>query len=852
MNIIKTKIIGDTITPVDKGYVIENQVNQYAIEFDFDETWDFEEKYCIFQDEFEKQTFKRPILNNQVIVPSELLNGRITIQVYGQNIEDNVITNRQPSLKYVFSILNSLPANASEEQDVPTPTQWELYIEQIESIVDDMCDQFQEVKTQVELNTEDIGKAQQDIENLQDRATTDEGLIQANSTEITNIKRNYSLITETGNKVELSIDSNYLMTLTLKDKNGNILSTATLDFPIESAIVNATYNNTTKEITFTLQNGNTLVVPIGDIISGLASQSDLEALANRVSTIEGDYLTSTDKTELQQSITDLDHEIELEQQAQDNSIQALQQENQRLSRIVEGLPTKNGSGTNFLLTDMVKANVKEYELLGDIETLKYNITIPSNQNIYINGTATAYGVGGDNTGVAIPIQQNTTYTIKATSSLARYRVGTTTDYSSSGGSLNNGQIKDNTSSEITINNTTDNYLIINATDLSKLNVIVDSVSPTYSQDIEVVTGNQEINVFGKNLFKCIASDINLNGLTPVVASDGSLNCSGTISSTWSNLTEMVDIFLPAGTYTFSLSKTYPFRCVIRAFHNKVQEGVETNYTNIEIASGNTSRTITLDEDVYHLRFYITGVTQDSGVNQNFKIQLEESNSATSYEKFTQQTKPISLGNIELCKIGDYQDRIYKSNDKWYLEKNIGNVVLNGTQTITQINTEKTNTTRIMYRDLIVGKSADNSVKCNYLDSILNWNEDIEGIFINNNDLVFRINKTIIGETTNSVNEWLSNHNLIVYYIKTTPTTTEITDTSLISQLEAVLDIILNINNTIITNGELPTIIDITGYVDIMSLISTQDSRSVQEETRKGGDNSIEPIEEPIETKEEER
>ena len=372
MKIIKTKVIGDTITPIEQGYVIENQVNQYAIEFDFDETWNFQEKYCIFQDEFEEQTFKRPILANQVIVPGELLNGRITIQIYGQNIEDDVITNRQPSLKYVFSILNSLPTNANEEEDTPTPTQWELYIEQIEGIVDNMCEQFQEIKAQVELNTEDIGNLQTDVGNLQDRATHDEELIETNrqnistnATEISNIKRDYSLITETGNKLSISIDSNYIMTITLKDKNNNILSSASVDFPIESAIVNASYNNSTKEITFTLQNGNTLVVPIGDIISGLASQSDLEALANRVQTIENDYLTSADKTELQQSITDLDNEIELEQQAQDNNILALQNENERLSRIVSGLPTKSANGTSFVLNDVVKANIKDYELRGN-------------------------------------------------------------------------------------------------------------------------------------------------------------------------------------------------------------------------------------------------------------------------------------------------------------------------------------------------------------------------------------------------------------------------------------------------------------------------------------------------------
>lgn len=35
-----------------------------------------------------------------------------------------------------------------------------------------------------------------------------------------------------------------------------------------------------------------------------------------------------------------------------------------------------------------------------------------------------------------------------------------------------------------------------------------------------------------------------------------------------------------------------------------------------------------------------------------------------------QTQLLSLGSIELAKIGDYQDKIYKNNSKWYLEKNI--------------------------------------------------------------------------------------------------------------------------------------------------------------------------------------
>ena len=43
-----------------------------------------------------------------------------------------------------------------------------------------------------------------------------------------------------------------------------------------------------------------------------------------------------------------------------------------------------------------------------------------------------------------------------------------------------------------------------------------------------------------------------------------------------------------------------------------------------------------------------------------------------------KTYEISLGNIELCKIGDYQDYIYKNNNKWYLHKEIGKIDLTGT------------------------------------------------------------------------------------------------------------------------------------------------------------------------------
>lgn len=53
--------------------------------------------------------------------------------------------------------------------------------------------------------------------------------------------------------------------------------------------------------------------------------------------------------------------------------------------------------------------------------------------------------------------------------------------------------------------------------------------------------------------------------------------------------------------------------------------------------------------------------------------------ATPYIPHQEQTYPLSLGNIELCKIGDYQDTIYGKPDNWFLKKKIGKGEINGTE-----------------------------------------------------------------------------------------------------------------------------------------------------------------------------
>lgn len=83
----------------------------------------------------------------------------------------------------------------------------------------------------------------------------------------------FALIDETGNKIDLSINSTtYVMTLNLKDKNDNILSTGTIDLPLESVVVSGSYDSVNKKIVLTLQSGSTVEFSVADLVSGLQSE----------------------------------------------------------------------------------------------------------------------------------------------------------------------------------------------------------------------------------------------------------------------------------------------------------------------------------------------------------------------------------------------------------------------------------------------------------------------------------------------------------------------------------------------------------------------------------------------------
>lgn len=80
-----------------------------------------------------------------------------------------------------------------------------------------------------------------------------------------------------GHDLTLSINpQTYVMTITLVSEDGTVLATRSIDLPLESMVVSGTYDEATKEVVLTLQNGQQVRFSVADLVDGLASQAALD------------------------------------------------------------------------------------------------------------------------------------------------------------------------------------------------------------------------------------------------------------------------------------------------------------------------------------------------------------------------------------------------------------------------------------------------------------------------------------------------------------------------------------------------------------------------------------------------
>ena len=336
-------------------------------------------------------------------------------------------------------------------------------------------------------------------------------------------------------------------------------------------------------------------------------------------------------------------------------------------------------------------------------------------------------------------------------------------------------------------------------------------------DYSVYGRSHQNSYSGKNLLLPQPSSSVSQGIrSSYDAETGIITLSGTASSTWSNPFVDFQVNLPAGTYTFSATTANQLgRNII--FYNG-----STNIGERNLSATQESATFTTSSAATSVRLWITTVNGTNYNDVTFTAQLEAGSSATSFEPYvggTTSPNPeypqsihtvtgvqtvssngasltLNLGSIELCKLGDLQDYIYKDeNDDWFIHKEIGKVVLNGSETYSQGGTATSGVYR-MRTTVIASTVKRPSVGTNLGEAcsshfqIITANDtydNIQGFGVETSGALVIYASNGITQTASAFTTWLSSNNVSIYYALATTTDTKITDATLISQLDAILD-----------------------------------------------------------------
>ena len=247
------------------------------------------------------------------------------------------------------------------------------------------------------------------------------------------------------------------------------------------------------------------------------------------------------------------------------------------------------------------------------------------------------------------------------------------------------------------------------------------------------------------------------------------------------------------------------------------DGTSQDYTwgvtlNANTSSNKVVKTATKSGTLKNVQFFIdNSTTYDSEV----KILVKKGN-------IENPTWAEYITPIELLKIGTYQDRIFKNtpnttdydsnleDNLWYLKKEIGKVVLDGSESWSY-----NSGNQVFYlADYVNYLQTQAFVPfSNYFtgrNSITGYgslvNNQVSFLLSTNNRIVLK-NTNIT--TTSDWTTWLSTHNTTVYYVLATPTYTLIEDSTLIEELESMKKSKEGQTNISQVNNDMPFILDIT-------------------------------------------
>lgn len=340
-------------------------------------------------------------------------------------------------------------------------------------------------------------------------------------------------------------------------------------------------------------------------------------------------------------------------------------------------------------------------------------------------------------------------------------------------------------------------------------------TPSAPIDINVVSGSNIIRTNNKNLLPNNAQSITQNGVTFTINKDKSIKINGTASANtdiylFGGTTDIGNyLHFPKGTYSLST----PDSKFIYIAREKTKGALVGNSAILQALSS---------DDCYFYGFFIRANNGATFNNLVIYPQLDKNSTATAYETHQGKEFPLDLGNIELCKIGNYQDYFYKNGSKWYLHKELGKIIFNGTESWSISGTNTSGYNRFAVNSITSSAliPSSNSETAKLLSNILsatsansNYNRN-DGIAFNTTGVLYVYYTDIANYTLEQFKTWLASNNVTLYYVLATATNTEITNTTLISQLESIYNAPLYEETNITqTNNNLPMVLDITACKD---------------------------------------
>ena len=347
-----------------------------------------------------------------------------------------------------------------------------------------------------------------------------------------------------------------------------------------------------------------------------------------------------------------------------------------------------------------------------------------------------------------------------------------------------------------------------------------------------MTGDCGSKFQNKNLWGGINYTRTAQGVVFELKEDGTMTINGTATSSTAYsydggrvASNNIYITLPAGTYNYRIDNP----------NNDLQYQLyelPKDSTTLTMLSSSTSKTITIEEaKQIGVRINVpVGVTLN---NYTAKIIIEKGSTSSDYIAHAEQNAPLSLGNTELyegdeIEIDYVQKAGYKKVTGARLVSIMGYYTFTGEENFTK-STSIANTTfyTAIFSQVIKKAENNNAAVKTYSNCFIRnysanriFGNDVQGIAVGANGHVhFGLGANSEITTVGTFQQMLAQKNVSLVYPLETPTTTPITDPTLLAQLETLINMktYKEVTNIDLTGEDLAPVLDCDYYQDMSTL-----------------------------------